>query len=438
MAALALALLISTSPSFAQEGGTFRPGTLLISPSPSCPPDYLDKLLKDNGCTVKQTLQLRNRKCLVVSTTASLEQVKNSLCDCGHIEAVQYDYKTQASHFQLRHSFFRHRFRRAFFPNDPAYPSQYELRKIRARGAWRNGAKGQGVTVAVLDTGCNPVAELSGKLLTGFNAYLFALNGTIAPGNVDTDPGLGHGTRVATTLAANTNNGLGTASPAFETKIYPVIISDETGEAFDVTFIIGLIKAYEEGIRLVNISFNDTPPNNIANQTNHPVVHQFLQEFHDTGGLVFNASGNDGVATQDPRTRNLIVVSGSDKRDQIWSSSNTGTPLWFAAPAVLTQATDKNGVTSFISGTSASSPLACGVAAQIWSKFPTLTNDQVLDRMVRSARRCIWGYTQEKYGFGIPNGRKATKSVPPWWNYNNDPDDGEDSEEDDDDDDDHD
>src|SRR5262249_104467 len=121
-----------------------------------------------------------------------------------------------------------------FFPNDPAFPSQYELRQITAPAGWRHGGKGQGVTIAVLDTGGNLIAELDGKLQSGLDAYQYVVSGQILPGNHDTDPAaLGHGTAVACSAAANTNNGIGTASPAQSSQIYPVIISDSTGQGFD-------------------------------------------------------------------------------------------------------------------------------------------------------------------------------------------------------------
>lgn len=400
--AFVLAFFFSSEVAFAQGGAVCRQNTLLCMPSPGCDRAVLNETLCKNNCQVYRRWRLGNAECLVLYTCGDLDKTKQNLLKCRTIKAVQKDFrlrkcvKKDDDGDELK----------GFKPNDPAFPHQYELKKINAPGAWKNGATGQGVTVAVLDTGVNPVAELSGKLLPGFNAYNYAINGTITPGNVDTDPEEGHGTWVATTLAANTNNGLGTASPTFETKIYPVIISDEHGEGFEITIINGLIKAYEEGIRLVNLSFNDLPPNNMANPDAHPVLHQFFREFHDVGGLIFNGAGNDGVATNDPKTRNLIVVGATDKNDKVATFSNTGTPLWFMAPGVHTHATDKFGTTGIVSGTSFAGPLACSVAALIWSKFPTLTNDQVLDLMVQTAKKSK--SKSAVFGFGIPDAQKAT------------------------------
>ena len=53
------------------------------------------------------------------------------------------------------------------FPNDPMYPRQWNFEKVGAAAGWRVGG-GRGVTVAVIDTGVSPVADLSGTtLLTG-------------------------------------------------------------------------------------------------------------------------------------------------------------------------------------------------------------------------------------------------------------------------------
>ncbi|HEY9788152.1 MAG TPA: S8 family serine peptidase, partial [Candidatus Obscuribacterales bacterium] len=236
-------------------------------------------------------------------------------------------------------------------------------------------------------------------------------DGALLNGDTDTDPKpLGHGTAVATTLAAVTNNGTGTAAPAFLAKVYPVIISDPDGWGYDSTVIVGILKAQENGIRLINLSFQSFPPHTYADQADHPVLHAYLKQYHDDyNGLFFNGAGNSEFADPNPRTSNLIMISGTDKFDRLAFFTNTGSPLWFAAPAVLVQASDRNGQTQFVNGTSFAGPLACGVAAQILSKFPHLTNDQILDLMARTARREMNGYHPSLYGYGIPDAGRATK-----------------------------
>ncbi|HEY9788151.1 MAG TPA: S8 family serine peptidase [Candidatus Obscuribacterales bacterium] len=414
--------LIAMAPAYSQEADC-RPETLLVMPKPGVTQQQVEDALKPYNAKIVRTLSGGSLTTYVIDTCecgGTLDQMKSTLQSLSVFQNVQKDYKcAKTQGVGLWHRFFWGGFfNRPPFPppplmapNDPAYPSQYELRKLRIRGAWLVGAKGQNQTIAVLDTGCNRVSELGGdKLLAGFNAYQFVIDGQMLPGDHDTDPEpLGHGTAVATTLAAHTNNSTGTASPAYESKIYPVIISDPTGTAYDSTIIVGILLAQQEGIRLVNLSFQAPPPNTFANQTDHAILHAYMKQYHDSyNGLVFNCAGNDSYVDPNPRTNYLIMVSASDRLDQISFFSNTGTPLWFAAPGVSTQCTDKSGNTVFVNGTSFSSPLTCAVAAQVLSRFPNLTNDQLTARMARTARRFIRGYTPSKYGHGVPNARWAT------------------------------
>ena len=105
-------------------------------------------------------------------------------------------------------------------PNDPGYPNQWAYRHIAAPTAW-NTNQSLGVTVAVLDTGLD----------MGHPEF----NGHVAPGydyvNNDADPSddNGHGTHVAGTIGAATNNGVGVAGMSWVTRIMPVKIADSQG-----------------------------------------------------------------------------------------------------------------------------------------------------------------------------------------------------------------
>lgn len=417
---MAVALVVSAPPVFAQGTGDFAANQLLVMPSPNCSEARVNEILSHHGCTVLSRMQLGTARCYVVSTTENLDSLTSDFCECGDIQAVQKNYKCTTTQFV---SFCRPRH---FRPNDPAFPTQYELRKVRARGGWMHGAKGQGKTICILDTGVNPVQEMQGKLLTGFNAYNNIVYGTNEPGNVDTDPGQGHGTLTATAAAAVTNNAIGGASPARDSTVYPVIITDPQGFGYTGTIMLGLVKANENGAKISSCSFQFTPP--MTDEAAHPVLHEFLRQYYAQGGLFFSGAGNDGSVDNNPRRNYINPVSATDKEDAIASFSVTGTAISFAAPGVNCQSTNKNGQLSTNSGTSLSSPIAAGVAAQIWSKFPTWTNQQVLDRMARTARRDICGYTPTKYGNGIPNARKATRYLPRWYDLDNDNGEGDDDD----------
>lgn len=127
------------------------------------------------------------------------------------------------------------RMKRLFVPNDPLYAQQWHYKSgpggINAEPAW-DITKGAGTVVAVLDTGITPHTEFAGQLVPGYD--FIADISTAADGDGrDADPNdpgdydyyydsSWHGTHVAGTIAAKTDNGAGTAGVAPDAKILPV------------------------------------------------------------------------------------------------------------------------------------------------------------------------------------------------------------------------
>ena len=81
-------------------------------------------------------------------------------------------------------------------PNDPDYNQQWNLRSINVEQAW-DETKGEGITVAVIDTGVTKVPDLAETQFV--EGYDFVNNRTLA------DDDVGHGTHVAGTIAQSTN-----------------------------------------------------------------------------------------------------------------------------------------------------------------------------------------------------------------------------------------
>ena len=101
----------------------------------------------------------------------------------------------------------------ALTPNDPRYDEQWHLQTFESERAW-NHAQGSGIIVAVLDTGVHAGhPDLGNRVLAGWNA--------VDQGNDSSDIN-GHGTKVAGVIAAVTNNGVGVASVAPQTRILPI------------------------------------------------------------------------------------------------------------------------------------------------------------------------------------------------------------------------
>src|SRR5579883_702093 len=113
-------------------------------------------------------------------------------------------------------------YRATFVPNDPLYASkQWHLKRVGAETAWQYSC-GQGVTVAVVDTGvaCFDKGPFSrGSDLAGTRCEH---GWNFVDDSPDAYDDQGHGTHVAGTIAQTTHNGVGTAGLALCATLMPV------------------------------------------------------------------------------------------------------------------------------------------------------------------------------------------------------------------------
>ncbi|HTE43033.1 MAG TPA: S8 family serine peptidase, partial [Steroidobacteraceae bacterium] len=141
--------------------------------------------------------------------------------------------------------------KRLLTPNDSRYSEQWHYFEatagINAPTAW-DSSTGTGVTVAVVDTGVRPHADLAANLLPGYDFISDATVGN--DGNArDSDasdpgdwtdaaecdprdpayPSSWHGSHVAGTIAARTNNSVGVAGVAFNAKVVPIRVLGRCG-----------------------------------------------------------------------------------------------------------------------------------------------------------------------------------------------------------------
>lgn len=139
---------------------------------------------------------------------------------------------------------------RQYVPNDPGYAQQWHYHTgnggIDAETAW-DTTDGAGVVVAVLDTGSTPHADLLPNLIPGYD-FIADLDTAVDGDGRDpdaNDPGdwhdgecnifgipedsSWHGTHVAGTIAAATDNGVGVAGVAHGAQVQPVRVLGKCG-----------------------------------------------------------------------------------------------------------------------------------------------------------------------------------------------------------------
>jgi thermitase len=270
---------------------TWTPDTLLISPAADATSDDISTAMKEVKGKVVKTIGEGPLTVLVVQLEkGQLDKAETKLRKDKHFADITRDF-----HFTVDAA--------ASQPvNDPYFPSQWHLGAINAVRAWQVSNGGSSI-LAVLDTGTNgSIADLAGKTYSGFDAV------NNRDGQQDVH---GHGTMVATTAAANTNNGTATAAPARLSRIYPVRIGSGSGISMQA-ILNGIYKCGNSGIKIINISANGSAPYTFANRS-FTTLHNYMKWFHDTkGGLIFNSAGNDARFDSNPMVPYLIVVSAID------------------------------------------------------------------------------------------------------------------------------
>jgi serine protease len=278
-------------------------------------------------------------------------------------------------------------------PNDPLY-GQYQsnyLNLVRMPAAWDLLTDASSQVVAVVDTGVyagHP--DLAGRLTAGYNA--------VAPGSPPSDVD-GHGTFVAGVIAANANNGLGTAGVAWNGRVMPVKVFD--GEfAYDSAIADGIVWAVDHGARVVNLS--------LGGPIQSPLLQAAVRYATDRDVVVVAASGNegDGTAQYPAAYPEVLAVGATDAAGKLVDFSSYGDWLDLAAPGFDVASTVPNGY-AVGDGTSFASPMVAGVAALVRAQNPALTQAQVGDRLRAAARDAGPRGFDPYFGFGVLDAARA-------------------------------
>ncbi|MDO8937564.1 MAG: S8 family serine peptidase [Methylicorpusculum sp.] len=350
----------------------WKSGQILVKPKAGLSEVEFDSILKKNKGQSKGAIGRLGVHIINVPAQAEAAVVK-ALSRNPHVEFAELDMAVEAS----------------AIPNDPRYSGSWHLPKIQAPTAW-DKTKADGIIIAVLDTGIDGAhPDFSGKLLPGWNAV---------DGSNDTSDINGHGTAVAGTAAAASNNALGVASVAWNAQILPVRISNSTDSyAYWSDIAKGLNWAANQGADVANISYM---------VTNSSTVTTAAQYMRSKGGLVVVAAGNDGADPGFANNTQMITVSATTSTDEKASWSNFGALIDVAAPGASIQTTTRGGGYANWNGTSFAAPVTAGVVALIMGANPSLTVDEV-ENVLKASSDKIAGDIHPYYGHGRVNAATA-------------------------------
>lgn len=223
------------------------------------------------------------------------------------------------------------------------------IARVHAPNAHTRGVLGDGVKLAIIDTGIDTDhPDLAPIYSGGFNF--------ISPGNPPEDDH-SHGTHCAG-IAAAVRDDAGIVGMAPHVQLYAVKVLNALGQGNTSDLILAYDWAITNGMHVTSNSYGSLVELGLAVET-------AFNAAHDAGILMVAASGNFGVeaVTYPGKYANAVTVGATDDLDQIANFSGVGPEVDLVAPGVLIYSTVLNGLYDFKSGTSMACPHVAGACA---------------------------------------------------------------------------
>ncbi len=314
----------------------------------------------------------------------------------------------------------------ALTPNDSFYNLQYGFQNgvggSNANLAWDTGFRGAGKIVAVIDTGYRPHVDLNANIINGYDfisnvATANDGNGrdssALDPGDWSTAGQCGagqparnsswHGTHVAGTVAAVTNNAAGVAGMAFNSKVLAIRALGRCGGtladiADAVTWasggtVAGVPAVGANKASVINMSLGG------GGSCAGSVMQTAITGALNRGTVVVVAGGNSnanvsGFTPASCTGAGLIVVGATDSAGARASFSNYGAGVDVSAPGVQIASTLNAGTTVpaadnyvYYSGTSMASPHVAGLVAMMRSKPSVDCTPSACETLIKNNRK---------------------------------------------------
>lgn len=278
------------------------------------------------------------------------------------------------------------------------------VQMIGAPSLWEKNEKGEGVVVAVLDTGCQMThPDLINQVIAGKN-FTDDFNGD----ENNFDDNNGHGTHVAGTIAA-IENGRGVVGVAPKAKLLiGKVLSGDGGGTYG--WIIEGIKYATnwrgkngERVRVISMS--------LGGADDVPALHDAVKEAVKQGILFVCAAGNEGDSKEDtyeyayPGAYNEVIEVGAVSLNATLSSfSNNNTEVDCVAPGEDIMSTYPGSQYAKLSGTSMATPHVAGALAILINRAEfeferKLTESELYAQLIKHTQSL--GYRKSSEGNGL-------------------------------------
>ncbi|MBP9814852.1 MAG: S8 family serine peptidase [Candidatus Levybacteria bacterium] len=265
-------------------------------------------------------------------------------------------------------------------PNDPYFSQMWGMEKIQGPTAWNKAKGNNNVKVAVIDSGVDSSHEdLIGHIENGYNFF----NGT---NNSQDD--CGHGTHVAGTIGALTNNSIGVVGVNWNVKVLAIkAMGQYNGECQgDDSIIIQAIHyAVDNGAKVINMSLGGYSPCGIFQEAVDYAKNANVSVLVAAGNGVSGGIPVDASTSSPANCNGTFVVGATTESDQRASFSNYGSIVNISAPGVSIISTWPQNQYKSLNGTSMATPHVAGAAGLLLSINPNLSPDEIKNILVSNA-----------------------------------------------------
>jgi len=369
------------------QGSLYAAGELLVSYEPEASRQRVGEVVERSRARVKEEISVADAQLLSFPAIKheqsgrvreeKLRKAKKALQKRPGVMHVDYNY--------LRIPYDE--------PNDPRFPGrgQWGLRTIEAPAAWEKSL-GNGVRVAVVDSGIDgDHPDLEGKI---------ALQKDLLNNDAVANDDVGHGTHVAGTIGAATNNSRGVAAVCPGCKLQVAKVGNLDGIR-DADIAQGIYWSANNRASAINISIAG-PEYSWA--LKHAVDYAWE---HDVVVVAAAGNGDTNAPNYPAAYGHVISVSATDRQNRRAEFSNYGKTVDVAAPGVGILSTFPDGNYETESGTSMASPHVAALAGLLATK--DLSAPEIRRRIQRTTTDIGPEGKDRYYGWGLINANEAVR-----------------------------
>ena len=216
-----------------------------------------------------------------------------------------------------------------------------------------------------------------------------------------------HGTHVAGTIAGVNNSGMGVVgvNSNRRLKLHIVKVFGASGWAYSSTLSSAANQCAAAGANVISMSLGGSGSSTTESNT--------FASLASRGILSIAAAGNAGnTAISYPAGYSAVMMVGAVDEYKQWASfSQYNSKMEIAGPGVSVLSTVPLAVNgtkyAYFNGTSMATPHVAGVAALVWSYYPTCTGSQIRTSLTKSALDLGPVGRDTKFGFGLVQARRA-------------------------------